>query len=62
MLITREDKKTLPLTLIDFRGEYLTEYSMIFTAILVASLPMVIMYIAFQRSFIAGLTQGAVKG
>jgi raffinose/stachyose/melibiose transport system permease protein len=62
MLITQEDKKTLPLTLIDFRGEYLTQYSMIFTAILVASLPMVIMYVAFQRSFIAGLTAGAVKG
>lgn len=62
MLITREDKKTLPLTLIDFKGEYLTQYSMIYTAILVASLPMIIMYIAFQRSFIAGLTQGAVKG
>ncbi|NDE72035.1 MAG: carbohydrate ABC transporter permease [Actinobacteria bacterium] len=62
MLITQADKKTLPLTLIDFRGEYLTQYSMIFTAIIVASLPMIIMYIAFQRSFIAGLTQGAVKG
>jgi raffinose/stachyose/melibiose transport system permease protein len=62
MLITRDDKKTLPLTLIDFRGEYLTEYSMIFTAILIASLPMIVMYVAFQRSFVAGLTQGAVKG
>lgn len=62
MLITQEDKKTLPLTLVDFRGEYLTQYSMIFTAILVASIPMIIMYVAFQKSFIAGLTAGAVKG
>jgi raffinose/stachyose/melibiose transport system permease protein len=29
---------------------------------MVASLPMIIMYLMMQRSFIAGLTAGAVKG
>jgi raffinose/stachyose/melibiose transport system permease protein len=62
MLITQLDKKTLPLTLIDFRGEYATSYSMLFTAILVASLPLIAMYVFMQRSFVAGLTAGAVKG
>lgn len=62
MLITENNKKTLPLMMIDFKGEFITQYSMIFTSIIVASLPMIIMYIAFQRSFIAGLTQGSVKG
>jgi len=62
MLITQADKKTLPLTLIDFRGEYATSFSMLFTAILVASMPLVIMYVFMQRSFVAGLTAGAVKG
>ena len=62
MLITQLDKKTLPLTLIDFRGEFATSYSMLFTAIMVASVPMIAMYIFMQRSFIAGLTAGAVKG
>lgn len=62
MLINELDKKTLPLTLIDFRGEFATSYSMLFTAIMVASIPMVLMYVFAQRSFIAGLTAGAVKG
>ena len=62
MLITQLDKKTLPLTLIDFRGDFATSYSMLFTAIMVASVPMIAMYIFMQRSFIAGLTAGAVKG
>ena len=62
MLINELDKKTLPLTLIDYRGEFATSYSMLFTAILFASIPMVLMYIFAQRSFIAGLTAGAVKG
>jgi raffinose/stachyose/melibiose transport system permease protein len=35
---------------------------MLFTAIMVASIPMVLMYIFMQKSFVAGLTAGAVKG
>jgi raffinose/stachyose/melibiose transport system permease protein len=35
---------------------------MIFTAVMVASVPMVIMYLLMQRTFVAGLTAGAVKG
>ena len=62
MLITQLDKKTLPLTLIDFRGEFATSYSMLFTAVMVASIPMVVMYIFMQKTFVAGLTAGSVKG
>lgn len=62
MLITETSKKTLPLVLIDYKGEYFASYSMQFTAILIASLPMVVMYLFMQRSFQAGLTAGAVKG
>ncbi|MGA1706753.1 MAG: carbohydrate ABC transporter permease, partial [Candidatus Nanopelagicaceae bacterium] len=62
LLITQQDLKTLPLALLDFRGEYAINFSMIFTAVMVASLPMVIMYLLMQRTFVAGLTAGAVKG
>ena len=62
MLISELSKKTLPLILIDYRGEYFSSFSMLFTAIFVASIPMVIMYLFFQKSFIAGITAGAVKG
>jgi raffinose/stachyose/melibiose transport system permease protein len=62
LLIQQPDKKTLPLAMLAFRGEYFVSFSMLFTAVMVASLPMVIMYLLMQRSFIAGLTAGAVKG
>ena len=29
---------------------------------MVASLPMIILYIIFERQIVAGITQGAVKG
>ncbi len=62
LLITEESKKTLPLALLGYQGEYQYDFTMIFTGVLVASAPMVILYIALQRFFIAGLTTGAVKG
>lgn len=62
LLIQEADKKTLPLAMLAYRGEYFVSFSMLFTAVMVASLPMIIMYLMMQRSFIAGLTAGAVKG
>jgi raffinose/stachyose/melibiose transport system permease protein len=62
LLITDSEKRTLPLTLLSFRGEFFSNDSMIFTALMVASIPMVLMYLFMQKSFIAGLTAGAVKG
>ena len=62
LLIQDSYKKTLPLAMLAYRGEYFVSFSMLFTAVMVASLPMVIMYLMMQRSFIAGLTAGAVKG
>jgi raffinose/stachyose/melibiose transport system permease protein len=62
LLITEESKRTLPLALLAYQGEFFADYTMIFTGVLVASAPMVILYIALQRFFIAGLTTGAVKG
>ncbi|WP_197688124.1 MULTISPECIES: carbohydrate ABC transporter permease [unclassified Actinoplanes] len=55
-------KRTLPLALLDFQGEYLTDYPLLFTGVMVASLPMVLAYAFLQRHFVAGITAGAVKG
>jgi raffinose/stachyose/melibiose transport system permease protein len=62
LLLTQKDLQTLPLTLLGFRGEYSTSYGLLFTGVAVASAPLVIMYLLMQRSFVAGLTSGAVKG
>jgi raffinose/stachyose/melibiose transport system permease protein len=55
-------KRTLPLALLDFQGEYLTDYPLLFTGVVVASLPMIIAYALLQRHFVAGITAGSVKG
>jgi raffinose/stachyose/melibiose transport system permease protein len=54
--------KTLPVALLQFQGEYLTNYPMIFAGVMIASLPIIILYVFLQRYFIQGMTAGAIKG
>jgi len=62
LLISQKDLHTLPLTLLGFRGEFYTSYALLFTGVVIASAPLIVMYLLMQRSFVAGLTSGAVKG
>lgn len=62
LFITKDEYKTLPLALLEFQGEYMTNYPMLFTGVIIASAPMVIAYLFLQRYFIAGMTAGSVKG
>ena len=62
LFITDPAKATLPKALLDFKGEYTTNYPVLFAGVLVASAPMVIAYVFLQRYFVAGITAGATKG
>jgi len=62
MFISSEDKLTLPLALLRFQGEYLTDYPLLFAGVVLSSIPIVIAYVFLQRYFVAGMTNGAVKG
>ncbi|PRO65857.1 carbohydrate ABC transporter permease [Alkalicoccus urumqiensis] len=62
LFITDNNYKTLPLALLEFQGQYATNYPMLFTGVMIASAPMVLAYIFLQRYFVAGMTAGAVKG
>ncbi len=59
-----EDRKlmTIPLGLMTFQGDLKSDYVTMLAGILIASMPMVIMYLCMQKQFVRGLTSGAVKG
>jgi raffinose/stachyose/melibiose transport system permease protein len=61
LLIQSPEKKTLPLALIGFQGEFLTNYPLLFTGVILSSLPIVVAYVLLQRHFVAGITAGAGK-
>lgn len=58
-----EKMMTLPLLLQRLNGQYATRWEWVFAASILALLPVVALFILFQRKMVVGgLTQGAVKG
>src|SRR6266568_2794115 len=53
---------TLPLGLAQFRFQYSTNWPPLMAVDVVATVPIVILYLFFQRYFVSGLSAGAVKG
>ena len=43
-------------------GQYGTDYTALCSGLIIALIPVVIVYLALQRQFISGLTAGALKG
>ena len=61
-VISTETKRTLPIAIQLFHGQNSTQWGLVFAASLIAILPVIVVYLIFQRHFVAGLTAGAVKG
>lgn len=55
-------KRTLPIAIRLFQGQNETQWGIVFAASAIAVIPVVIVFLALQRYFVAGLTSGAVKG
>lgn len=61
VLITDEAKRTLPLGIQRFMGDQLEDVGMIATGLMIAIVPVVLIYAFFSEKLIAGMTAGAVK-
>ena len=55
-------KRTLPIGIALFQTAHLTEWGQVFAASLVALIPVVIIFIAFQRYFVQGISTTGIKG
>lgn len=62
LFVRNGNLKTIPLSIKIFVGQYTTDYPSLFAALVIAILPIVVAYILGQRTFIEGMTAGAVKG
>ena len=62
VFITKDIDKTLQLGILKFKGDYVTMYNYVITAILIAIAPTITVYLIFQKRIISGITAGAVKG
>lgn len=63
LLVLRDQAmRTIPLGLIVFQGQYLSEYSILFAGVVISFIPTLLVYFALQRHFEKGIMIGSVKG
>lgn len=56
------ENATVQLTLYNFQGQYLTQWHLLFTDVLLITIPPLIVFASFNRKIVSGLTAGALKG
>src|SRR6202167_895578 len=61
ILTSSESTHTITLGVQQFLGQYITDWNSVLSALSLAILPVVAIYVIFSRQLISGLTAGAVK-
>lgn len=62
LTIRSSEKQMLSVALNLFSGQYSTDYAGLFAATSIAIIPVIVVYLIFQKKFIAGVSASAVKG
>ncbi|KTR95704.1 hypothetical protein NS220_05055 [Microbacterium testaceum] len=61
LLLTDPSKRTLTTGVLYFKAQYLADWGNIMAAVLIMSLPILLLFVFAQRFFVSGLYAGAVK-
>jgi len=61
VLIQTDDKRTLPVGLNYFQGRYITDVPLLMAGATISFIPILVVYVVFQRQFIRGLTVGSTR-
>ncbi|GGK92360.1 raffinose/stachyose/melibiose transport system permease protein [Curtobacterium luteum] len=56
------DNQTVQQTLFSFQSQSVSQLNLLFTDVLLITIPPLVLYIFFNRQIVAGMTSGAVKG
>jgi len=57
-----DENATVQLTLFNFKSQFTSQYNLLFTDILLITIPMLVMFVFFNKRIVEGMTAGAVKG
>lgn len=61
VVIKESSQRTLPIAIALFQTQHLTEWGQVFAASIVALIPIVTVYVIFQRYFVAGIATTGIK-
>jgi ABC-type glycerol-3-phosphate transport system permease component len=59
--LQQDDMRTITIGLRYFQGQFHTNYGPLFAGYILASLPLLILFLLAMRPFVSGLTSGAIK-
>lgn len=62
VLISDPMKKTLSMSISALKGSYVTQYGLLCSGFVISIVPVVAIYLMFQKQVVQGMTAGAVKG
>jgi ABC-type glycerol-3-phosphate transport system permease component len=62
LFLNEESLRPISLGLLFFSGRYTMNYGLVAAGVTLATLPLIVIYVIFQRQFMRGLTAGATKG
>ncbi|EMS70821.1 carbohydrate ABC transporter permease [Ruminiclostridium cellobioparum] len=62
ILLRKQSLKTIPIGLSNFNGAYSVNYPQLMAAMVIAVLPVIIIYLLASKRIIEGMTAGSVKG
>jgi len=60
--LTSPQNKTVQSAVFQAVGQYATDYTALCSGLIIALVPVVVVYLVLQRQFVSGLTAGALKG
>lgn len=56
------ENTTVQLTLYNYKGQFASSYDLLFANIILITIPMLILFILFNKKIVAGMVAGSVKG
>lgn len=62
ILVDDPNLKSLSNALLSFRGQYSSQYTLLFAGVVLASIPLVVVFLLLQKKFTQGMMAGSVKG
>ncbi|HSI39021.1 MAG TPA: carbohydrate ABC transporter permease [Xanthobacteraceae bacterium] len=62
VMTTNDDVRTLPIAIYNFLGYYGREWGPLSAGAMVSVIPLITLFVIFQRYFLSGVTGGSVKG
>jgi len=62
LMLTKQHVRTVPIRISLFIGQNAVDWQGMFAMSILGSLPVLVIFLVFQRYFLGGLTAGSVKG